>query len=105
MNNSMLHPSSASAAGKTTNYTPENIIGTLSSMQDVQTDLNVDLIARSDSLMDLNSPPARERRGRGNAKNKGANSRSRSPMGASMPMGSMPQGNPYDYARPTSKGK
>ena len=106
MNNSMLHPTQSSSSGMAPNYTPENIIGTLSNMQDVQTDLNVDLIARSDSLMDIRSPPGQsERRARGNNKNKGSKSRSRSPMGASMPMGSLPQGNPYDYARPTNKGK
>ena len=35
MNNSMLHPTQSSSSGMAPNYTPENIIGTLSNMQDV----------------------------------------------------------------------
>lgn len=72
-------------------------------MQDVQTDLNVDLIKRSDSLMDMQSPPNYDRRGRGN--NKGPKSRSRSPMGAAMGGANYGSGNPYEYARPSSKGR
>ena len=104
MNNSVLQPGVYKNAPLTpVNYTPDNIIGKLSSMQDLQTDLNVDLIARQDSLMDMASPPTfNERRGRGK-QNKKKGSRSRSPMGA---YGGLPQGaNPYDYARPLTKNK
>lgn len=106
MNNSMLAPTQKSGPGSNTNYTPDNIIGTLSNMQDVQTDLNVDLIKRSDSLMDIHSPPDYNRRGRMNNNRKGAKSRSRSPMGASQAQGNnLYQGNPYEYTRPSSKGR
>ena len=50
MNQSMMNPVSSTPQAQ--NMTPDNIIGALSNIQEVQTDLNVDLLRRNDSLND-----------------------------------------------------
>jgi len=68
--------------------TPDNIIGTLSNMQEVQTDLNFDLMDRRDSLKDKEV-----RRGRANNRNR-SKSRSKSPMAKAK---IDPDFNPYEF--------